>query len=315
MPASEIQWVIIYSMQETHRRRIPAFLLLLAVLLILVGCNSSNSRLSTPTVTIDVPTPIQEPTITSEPMAVQVNGDGITKIEFQQELQRFQDGLSKAGKPLPVEAEQKLVLQNEFINQLLLQQGAVKSGFQLSEADYQARVDQLIQQVGGPDAWNNWLKANFYTESTFQSAFKRSFFAAWMRDQITSKVPTAIEQVHVQQIRVLSEAEAQGILAQLQTGTPFADLAALYDPATKGELGWFPRGYLAQPAVEEAAFSLEKGAFSGVVKTEVGFHIILLVDKDPQHTLTPDAYQVVQEHTVVEWLADQKTTAQITIQP
>jgi len=136
-----------------------------------------------------------------------------------------------------------------------------------------------------------------------------------MRDQITSKVPTAIEQVHVQQIRVLSEAEAQGILAQLQTGTPFADLAALYDPATKGELGWFPRGYLAQPAVEEAAFSLEKGAFSGVVKTEVGFHIILLVDKDPQHTLTPDAYQVVQEHTVVEWLADQKTTAQITIQP
>lgn len=302
-------------MQETRRSSSTALIVLVAILIILTGCNGNSSGLPTPTVTIDVPTPIQEPTITPEPMSVIVNGVGITTIEFQQELQRYQDGLLKAGKPVPTEEEQKSVLQTEFIDQLLLQQGAVKSGYQLNEADYQSRVDQLVNQIGGIEAWNSWLQTNFYTDSTFHSAFERSIFAAWMRDQLTGSVPATTEQVHVQQIRVLSEAEAQGILAQLQTGASFNDLAALYDPNTKGELGWFPRGYLVQPAVEEAAFSLEKGAISGIIKTDVGYHIILLVEKDMQHPLTPDAYLVVQEQAVMEWLTDKKSSAQITIQP
>ncbi len=44
---------------------------------------------------------------------------------------------------------------------------------------------------------------------------------------------------------------------QLQAGADFATLAYRYDPLTGGDLGWFPRGVLTQPAVEEAAFSLQ----------------------------------------------------------
>ncbi len=134
-----------------------------------------------------------------------------------------------------------------------------------------------------------------------------------MRDKIISEVPDVAEQVHVLQIRVLSESEAQGIIAQMGTGSDFATLAQQYDPVTKGDLGWFPRGYLTQPAVDEAAFSLEPGGISQVIKSDIGFHIIQVIEKDSQHKLTPDALKFVQDQALIKWLEDKRSNSEIII--
>lgn len=248
-------------------------------------------------------------------MAVTLNGEEITLEEYQQEIQRYQDGLRKAGATLPPEEQQKQQVLDELINQLLLKQGAVEAGFTVSAEEIQSRLDQLSQQLGGHGALTAWQQSNFYTDSVFRIAFGRSIYATWMRDKLTAEVPLTAEQVHAQQIRVLSEPEAKGILAQLTAGTDFSDLAALYDPLTKGDLGWFPRGYLTQPAVEEAAFSLQPGAHSGVIKTDVGYHIVKLLELDAQHALTPDALQFMQQQAIQNWLAEQKTSTDISITP
>ena len=76
-----------------------------------------------------------------------------------------------------------------------------------------------------------------------------------MKQQILAEAGTTAEQVHARQILVTSQEEADAVMAQLAAGASFDDLAYEYDELTGGELGWFPRGYLLQPAVEDAAFS------------------------------------------------------------
>jgi peptidyl-prolyl cis-trans isomerase D len=80
------------------------------------------------------------------------------------------------------------------------------------------------------------------------------------------------------------QSEAEQALAQLKDGADFAALATARsdDPGSKasgGDLGLFGRGQMVPP-FDEAAFALqEPGALSGVVRTDYGFHIIRLEER------------------------------------
>lgn len=305
---------IICAMSHPKISRSVIIFHILLLTAISAGCTKQPSETVPLTVTIDVPTsaPI-EPTQTTEPMAVFVNGEGISLAEFDEEKQRFQNGSTKAGITLPDEVEQKQRILDELIGQLLLKQGAVEAGYQVSPDEVKARLDKLIQDIGGPEKLTAWEQDNYYSDQVFKTAFTRSIYAAWMRDRIISAVPDAAEQVHALQIRVLSESEAQGIIAQLGTGSDFATLAQQYDPVTKGDLGWFPRGYLTQVAVDEAAFNLEPGGISPVIKSDVGYHILQVIEKDSMYKLTPDAFKFVQTQALIKWLEDKRSNSEIII--
>lgn len=72
-------------------------------------------------------------------------------------------------------------------------------------------------------------------------------------------------------------ADAQEILDRLKKGEDFSKLAAekSIDGSRRrgGDLGWFGHGVMVKP-FEQAAFALEKGQISEIVKSEFGFHII-----------------------------------------
>ena len=79
------------------------------------------------------------------------------------------------------------------------------------------------------------------------------------------------------------EAKAQDLLKQIKAGANFEDLAHKNseDPgsaAKGGDLGWIVRDQTVK-AFENAAFSLKPGELSGVIKTEYGFHIIQVLEK------------------------------------
>jgi peptidyl-prolyl cis-trans isomerase D len=85
-----------------------------------------------------------------------------------------------------------------------------------------------------------------------------------------------------------AKAKAQGILDQLHKGADFAALAKADsdDPGSKaqgGELGWFTKEKMV-PAFSQAAFALEPGQISGLVKTSFGYHIIQVEEKQTAHT-------------------------------
>ena len=85
-----------------------------------------------------------------------------------------------------------------------------------------------------------------------------------------------------------AKAKAQGILDQLHHGGDFAKLAKENsdDPGSKtqgGELGWIKHG-VTVPEFDQAAFSLQPGQTSGLVRTKFGYHIIQAEDKQAAHT-------------------------------
>ena len=79
--------------------------------------------------------------------------------------------------------------------------------------------------------------------------------------------------------------QAESVLAEVKAGGDFAALATKYseDEVSKargGDLDFFGRGSMVKP-FEDAAFALEPGQISDLVKTNYGFHIIKAVEKRP----------------------------------
>ncbi|HWZ24816.1 MAG TPA: peptidyl-prolyl cis-trans isomerase [Verrucomicrobiae bacterium] len=106
---------------------------------------------------------------------------------------------------------------------------------------------------------------------------------------------------------------AEDVLKQAKKGAKFEDLAKKYseDPGSKdkgGDLGWITQGQTV-PEFEKTAFGLDKGQISDLVKTQYGFHIIKVLDKETARTKTFDEVKDSLRAPMVLQLADQQAAA------
>jgi parvulin-like peptidyl-prolyl isomerase len=87
-------------------------------------------------------------------------------------------------------------------------------------------------------------------------------------------MPNKIQCAH---ILIKTEKEAQTVLNRLAKGEKFGKIAREISlcPSKKrgGNLGAFSRGAMVRE-FEKAAFDLQKGQISSIVKTKFGYHII-----------------------------------------
>ncbi len=92
------------------------------------------------------------------------------------------------------------------------------------------------------------------------------------------------EKFRARHILVDTQEEADDILTRLNAGEDFATLAKgkSKDPSKEngGDLGFLSKGQTVLE-FEQAALALEPGQSSGVVKTQFGYHIIKLEEKQP----------------------------------
>jgi len=302
-----------------HRR--VTFVLLLFAPMLLSGCwhTTTQSQPSlAPTITrTPIPStatsPPPTPSFTAEPLAIRVNGTGFSLAEFDAELKRFQDSqIESGGKPIDSQEASKQVVE-EIINQILLEQGATRNGFQVTDDLVSSHMEKLQQQLGDEKALVDWQNKYGYTDSSFRASLRRSIAAAWQANKIASEVPTSTEQVHARQILLLDSDSADQVYQQLQAGADFAMLAWKYDTLTGGDLGWFPRRYLTRLEIEEAAFKLQPGQYSPVISTDFGFQIIQVIERDPNRSLAPDALRVLQHLAIQDWLDEQRKESKIEI--
>jgi len=85
------------------------------------------------------------------------------------------------------------------------------------------------------------------------------------------------DKIHCAHILVKTQQEANTVLERLKKGEKFATIAKEISlcPSKKkgGDLGTFGRGKMVKE-FEEAAFALQKGQISPIVKTKFGHHVI-----------------------------------------
>ncbi len=95
----------------------------------------------------------------------------------------------------------------------------------------------------------------------------------------------------------LAREKAEKILEEV-TPENFADMARLYSEGPSGvnggELGWFGKGQMV-PEFERAAFEIEEGKVSKeVVKTQFGYHIIFVEEKNEEKNLIKAAHILIE---------------------
>lgn len=259
----------------------------------------------------------EPPTATPVPLAARVDGEPITRAAFEAEVQRFEAAQAELGTELATPSSYRGRVLQALIDLTLLAQAAERAGVELTPEQLSAKLDALAAEVGGGEAMGTWLAANGYDLESFKQALRREALAAKMTARIVDGVPETAEQVHARHILVDSRERAQSLLAELEAGADFGQLAVenSLDLSTRvdgGDLGWFPRGILTQPPLEEAAFSLEPGARSGVIESELGFHIIEVLERG-ERPLTPNARRRLEKRAVQSWLEEARAGAEIEI--
>jgi parvulin-like peptidyl-prolyl isomerase len=284
-------------------------IILSACTIALSGCSLVGGKIPTATLT---PEP---PTATPEPAAARVNGEAILIVDFEEELRRYETAKQEAGIDLAtLDGYENQVLQ-ALIDRKLLAQGARASGIEIETSAVNTTMQELAVELGGNEAMGAWLAETGYTLESFKLALAEDMLAADMVDLILQDLPENVEQVHARHILLASEADASFVLEQLAANADFGRLANLYsrDASTKpdgGDLGWFPRGGLLFPEVESAAFELQPGEISGIVASDLGYHIIETLEK-AERPLSPNDLRRQQEHAVEDWITAQRESANI----
>jgi peptidyl-prolyl cis-trans isomerase C len=103
-------------------------------------------------------------------------------------------------------------------------------------------------------------------------------YATTLEDEMTLPFAKKIKASH---ILVSHEYEAQDLLKKIEQGEDFEKLAKDFSncPSAKqgGFLGEFSRGQMV-PSFEKAAFALQVGEISKIVRTQFGFHVIKRIE-------------------------------------
>ena len=282
----------------------------------------------TPTPSTQSPSPIPPATAQGAPVQAAldpgvvavVNGVSIPRAEWEEQVSQAQAYLlQQPGTDLSTEAGKEALrhVQEQvldwMIDQVLIEEAARQAGISVKPEDVEAQ----IAQMRGDDAarFEEWLTANGLTLELLRSQVRADLITAAMRDLVTAQIPRRVAQFRVRHILVSDEVRAQAALARIRGGDNFIIVAreSSEDETTRnsgGDLGFLPKGVM-PPAFEAAAYALQPGEVSGVVESEFGYHVIQLVEVDPQLEVPDELWPVVQQRGFDEWLATQRTNAAI----
>jgi parvulin-like peptidyl-prolyl isomerase len=285
------------------------------LLLLLSACSLQTIFSPGPTQT---PTNTPTPTPTPVPLAAKVNGEAITLEEFEHELARFEKAQASLGADLATLGDYRHTVIRAMIEERVAAQAAVAEGRSVLDDQVDAVVESVRQARGGEAAFQTWLENNYYTLAEFREAVRRQLLVQAATDAVAAQVPTSAEQVHARHILVGNLNLAKDLLGQIINGADFAELARMYSQdfstnASGGDLGWFPRGVLTVPEVEEAAFSLQAGGTSSIVQSQWGFHIVQTLERADSRPISPASLEILRRRAVEAWLAQLMQTATIEI--
>lgn len=198
-------------------------------------------------------------------------------------------------------------VREELVRREVLSQEATKKGLE-KKSDVQAQMDLAKQAILIRAYLQDYVKTHPVTDADIRKEY----------DTIKSRMGE--KEYKPRHILVETEDQAKAIIAKLQSGSKFEDLAKeSRDPGSKdkgGELGWSNPGMFVQP-FSDAMVKLEKGKFTTTpVKSDFGYHVILLEDvrdlKAPSFDeVKPQLQQRLQQQKVEAHILELREKAKV----
>jgi peptidyl-prolyl cis-trans isomerase C len=240
----------------------------------------------------------------ADPVIATVGGEEVRQSELNLAL----GGLDPQLQQMPEEQKRAAAL-SAVIDVKLLSKTAEKEGLQ-DDAAFKQRLAYLTERE---------LHNAFFKKHVVDAITKEEVKARY--DKEIAAVPVQ-EEIKARHILVKTEEEAKEIIKELDAGKSFVELAKAKssDPNKDdgGDLGYFTKGRMV-PEFDAVVFTLDKGAYTKTpVKTQFGFHVILVEDKRPQappalEQVEPQVRQLVMRDKYVELLTAAKKDAGVEI--
>ena len=245
-----------------------------------------------------------------------INGEIITLAELERYRSKLQERSKAAGNPAekPAKApESQREILERLIEEKLVDQQCKKMAIKVSTRD----IDMAIEDVKRVNAiTDEQLKVALIAEGLSLEEYRQQLREQIKRATLVSRVvrkevivdderlkkfyrehierfkePDQMRASHILIMipqdahELLMEAlrhKGETILDRLRRGEDFGELARLYsdDASAKsgGDLGFFKRGELL-PEFERVTLNLQPGQVSGLVRTQLGFHIIKITGR------------------------------------
>jgi peptidyl-prolyl cis-trans isomerase C len=233
--------------------------------------------------------------------AVTVNGKPIPKsrVDFFVKQQ--------SARGVPDSEEMRRSILDQLVTQEVVAQAAEKKGLAKTQ-DFQTQLEMTRQR----------LLINAYAQDYFKTHPIKD--EQLLAEYNKIKASRGEKEYKARHILVDTEPEAKDIIAQLNKGAKFADLAkASKDPGSKergGDLDWAAPSTYVKPFAD-ALTKLEKGKYTDTpVQTQFGWHVIQLDDVRPVSfpafaDVKPQLQNMIQEQEMQKVVRDLRAKAKI----
>ena len=247
---------------------------------------------------------------------------------FQQEIQA-EDRLERRER---IQEVFRKVL-DRIIEEKLIEQEAKKSGIKVTSKEIDVAVEEVKQkhkinqeelekalaaegltlEVFKKDLEKRILRTKFVNSAVKveQKSGEKELIEFFQKNVNQYRVNESYRPAHIlflilqeatpEQIRGIRK-KSQKILERIKEGADFAKMAMEYSEDTSsrkegGDLGHFKKGELL-PALEKEAMRLQVGEVSGLIRTELGFHILKLLDRKGGE---PPPFEEIKEKVQVDY--------------
>lgn len=270
-----------------------------------------------------------ESTSTANTLAL-VNGVAISKAQLDMELKRVEKQAQMNSKPMasPDLNKMRKELLETLINRELLYQESLKKGYAVQPAELDSEFDTIKARFANQKGFQQALTDMDISEADFKEQVKRGMSIQKLLEkelydklEVTEQESRSFydnnpnffqkpEQVRASHILIkvaeddddekksAAMQKIEEVLEKVEAGDDFAQLARTYSEGPSrtqgGDLGYFERRKMVKP-FSDAAFRLQPGETSPIVKTRFGYHIIKVVDRKPETKL---AYEEIKPKLV-----------------
>lgn len=303
------------------KRKFVLFLFVIACISVFfIGCDkqSDNKKDNTPVIT-------------------ELNGEKISQAQLDERFDMFKTNYElQQGKKLG-EANDQELLQNlkdlsyeNLVLQILLRQEADKQGVLVTDDKVKNELENFkkMQEQSYKGGYEKFLADNKMTEKQLRDELKTTKLFNKMKDKVTADIKVSEEKaqkfyddnpdyfikaggIQISHILLNSEEEARSIIAKLQEGEDFAELAkenSIGPSKDKGgDIGIVNETSNLMPEFKEAALALQSGQITTEpVKTSFGYHVIKAGEKTEDQDIS---FKEVKYQLQLDLLENEKNKA------